>query len=94
MLDPLCRAALRSGARFGGVEFSEILALFAAERPSAAALLGLLLAQFEALKTGIDVRPPCAEIHGTAHRLAVFAVVDDVDAGIGLAADNIADRCP
>ena len=33
---------------------------------------------------------PCAEVHRAPHRLAVFAVVDDIDAGLGLLPDDAA----
>src|SRR5262249_13625128 len=46
------------GARLGGIELGELLSLLAAEGPCAAAFLGLLLAQFKAFESQIDVGPP------------------------------------
>ena len=80
----------RGGARLGRIELGELLAFLAAISPSCAAFLRLLLAQFEPIKSRIDVGPPCAEIHRTSHRLAVLAVVSDVDACFCLATDNLA----
>ena len=79
----------RGSARLGGIELGELLAFLAAEGPGGAALLGLLLAQLEACEARIDVGPPRAEIHRAPHRLAILAVVDDIDAGLGLLTDDV-----
>src|SRR5579863_10023965 len=75
-----------------GIELGELLALFAADRPSRAPLFGLLLPQLEAGQTVVDVRPPRTEIGRPAHRFAELTVVDDVDAGLCLLADDVRNR--
>src|SRR5262249_16171822 len=76
-------------ACFLAVELGELLALLAAERPGRSPPLRLLSAQLVAAEPVVDVGPPGAEIDRAAHRLAELAIIDDVDAAGGLAADHV-----
>lgn len=59
----------------------------ASERRLAHAVVG----QLEAAKAGEHVREPAAEDVVLAHRVAELAVVDDVDARVALAGDDVGD---
>ncbi len=76
-------------ARFLRIEFGEIPRFFAAERPGRPSLLCALFPQLEARQAIVDVGPPGAEIDLSAHRFRKLAVVDDVDAAIGLLANDV-----
>src|ERR1700733_9991383 len=86
------RRAGASHAAVFRIEFGEFLALLASERISPSPYFGVFFSDLKAGQTVIDVRPPSCEIDRTVHRLAELAVIDDIDADLGLPLHNIANR--
>src|SRR5262249_51327251 len=74
------------------IELGELLAFLTPECPRRAALFRLSLLDLIARKAVIDVGPPCSVVDSPAHGFSELAVIDDINASVGLPADNLGDR--